>query len=82
VPGGSLGRTVSSCVFATCRTDADCAEAAGGACVTVTDPCCGVQSLACVYPGGCRTSADCPGGACMLRGPRMECSDMPAPCPA
>ena len=59
-PVGAFGQPVHVCFTAYCHTDADCTAQAGGACVTVSQPCCSApQGLACVYPGGCSKDADC-----------------------
>lgn len=69
-PDGAFGLPKRSCLVAFCHTDADCTAKAGGVCVLVGDnPCCSHQApegLGCVYPGGCATDAECPGGACDL----------------
>lgn len=67
-PAGAFGNPARACLVAYCRVDADCTAKPGGACRLVGgDPCCShpaPDGLACVYPGGCLTDADCPGGAC------------------
>jgi len=79
VPAGVFGLKVASCRDFLCTKDSDCSAEPGGKCAAVADPCCGVRSLTCVYPGGCFSQADCrqdeycqpkPGGsACLPDGP-------------
>jgi hypothetical protein len=63
---GSDGR---ACFSASCRNDSDCTAAAGGVCTFVGGcyPALAAAfmpfQVACVYPGGCLSPADCCGGA-------------------
>jgi hypothetical protein len=70
-PAGAFDHPVRACFTAYCHTSADCTAHPGGACVTVTQPCCAVPGgLACVYPGGCRKNADCgENGPCQIDPP-------------
>ena len=82
VPKGALGYKVRACLPATCLRDSDCTASPGGTCAPVRKPCCaGTYGLYCVYPGGCRTSADCPGGYCDLVGDTPTCRTGPPLCP-
>ncbi len=83
-PAGAYGHPVATCVAGSCQKDSDCNEEPGGACVLVSEDCCGTRSLACVYPGGCRTLADCPASAqsCLVVDGRAVCSSEPLLCPA
>jgi len=67
-PAGAFNYPLRECFTAYCRTDADCTAQPCGACVTVSQPCCGVPAgLACVYPGGCSKNADCgQGSTCQI----------------
>lgn len=81
-PAGTLGVQVKACVYAACKTDADCTAHSGGSCAPVADACCGtVYSLHCVYPGGCRSNADCPGGYCATNGQSTSCQSGSPACP-
>lgn len=61
VPAGVFAYPVKACVVTRCHANADCTAEPGGFCEPVEDTCCaGIYALYCVYPGGCRTSADCP----------------------
>ena len=87
VPAGALGYKISACMPAPCRLDKDCPS---GLCVPFTPPCCsgGPATMACVAPGGCRTSADCPCagtvcGTCVLDtvAGKTYCASNPPICP-
>ena len=66
-PAGTLARKVRACAPASCKVNADCTAEPSGVCAPVVDPCCGYPAgLHCVYPGGCRSNTDCPGGYCEL----------------
>lgn len=81
-PAGTMGVQVKACVYAACKVDADCRAVAGGICAPVLDPCCNaVQSLLCVYPGGCRSNADCPNGYCRSDGHTASCQPGAPACP-
>ncbi len=83
LPAGVYGRPVRTCIAASCTSDADCDAEPGGACVPYRSPCCNaVGSLACAYPSGCRTDADCPGGYCADQGGTLQCVDGAPICPA
>jgi hypothetical protein len=82
VPKGALGYKVRACLPAKCLRDSDCTAAPGGACAPVRKPCCaGTYGLYCIYPGGCRSSADCPGGYCDLSGDTPKCHTGAPACP-
>jgi len=76
-PATAFGRKAASCLPAGCRLDSDCREEPGGACVTVSDPCCGARQVAglyCVYRGGCRENSQCaPSGYCAIANGRGRC---------
>jgi hypothetical protein len=75
-PTGTLGRKAARCMTGGCRFDRDCTAAAGGACVPVSTGCCNQPSgLFCLYPGGCRSNADCNklGEQCETDGTRAFC---------
>jgi hypothetical protein len=82
---GVLGRKERACIPAPCKHDDECVAAAGGACAPVADPCCGqAATLYCVYPGDCRSNADCGNGYCVIdpaKG-RAACVATPPLCPA
>jgi hypothetical protein len=84
-PAGAFDYPMRACFTAYCHTDADCMAQPGGACVTVSQPCCDVPGgLACVYPGGCRKDTDCGDGNTCEIDPTTgtgECMSGPAPCP-
>jgi hypothetical protein len=84
LPAGVFGFPVRTCLSALCGTDADCTAKAGGVCAPVDNPCCNtVAGLACVYPDGCRTNADCAVGYCALEGDQGVCKNDGGPfCPA
>lgn len=82
VPKGALGYKVRACLPARCLRDSDCTAAAGGTCAPIRKPCCsGTYGLYCVYPGGCRSSADCAGGYCDVTGDTTKCQTGVPPCP-
>lgn len=81
---GTLGNPVNQCKHTACKLDTDCKAKPGGICAPVEDPCCPViRGLFCVYPnGGCRTSADCPGGSyCEIEGDTAFCKPGGPNCP-
>jgi hypothetical protein len=85
VPRGVAGFPVASCLMTFCRRDSDCDAAPGGVCAPVRDACCGlIAGLACVYPGGCRSNADCATGGCVLDTSQGigRCDPAGVPCPA
>jgi hypothetical protein len=58
-PAGTIG-PARVCLPAYCHTNADCTSDGHGLCAPVVSPCCTTTlGLACVYAGGCATSADC-----------------------
>ncbi|MEP7125341.1 MAG: hypothetical protein ABJE95_30700 [Byssovorax sp.] len=64
---GVLGRKERACFPAPCKHDGECVDAAGGSCAPVADPCCGqAATLYCIYPGDCRSNADCGNGYCVI----------------
>lgn len=81
-PAGTFG-PVALCVTASCRVDADCNAEAGGHCVVVTEPCCGVRvGLLCTYDSdGCRSDADCTSGYCGIELGRSRCTAGGPICP-
>jgi hypothetical protein len=85
VPAGVWVRKVGTCVTGSCVFDSDCTEYGGGTCQPVQGPCCFAPSgLYCVYPGGCRTSADCddPSHTCVIREGQGVCTPDLIACPA
>lgn len=82
LPAGAFNRPVRTCIAGACNGDADCTAEPGGRCVLYFDPCCGLPSLQCEYPGGCHTGDDCPGGYCNVRDGRTACEPGAPPCPA
>ena len=74
---------VAVCVAGACHTDADCTAEAGGSCVVVTEPCCGIRAgLFCSYPSdGCQSNADCTSGYCAISGDRARCMSGGPICP-
>ena len=84
-PAGVSGFPGKSCVMTFCRADSDCTAQAGGICAPVQDACCGlVAGLACIYPDGCRSNADCATGGCVLDTVKGigRCEPNGVPCPA
>jgi hypothetical protein len=83
-PAGAYGYPVATCAAGACQTDDDCSDEKGGLCLLVQSPCCATRSLACVYPGGCRSLADCPdsSNSCQIEDGRAVCSDALPVCPA
>ena len=83
-PAGVLGFKVARCMPASCVYDSDCTDSAGGRCAPVQNPCCGsTMGLLCVYPGACRSSADCASGSyCAQDGKRSKCVPGAPACPA
>ena len=82
VPSGAFGYKNRQCLTVSCLRDSQCTAASGGQCVPIKDPCCGaIRGLFCVYPGSCRTNADCPSGYCEPAGARTQCKSGPPPCP-
>lgn len=82
---GVLGRKERACFPAPCKHDDECVDAAGGACAPVADPCCGqATTLYCVYPGDCRSNAECGNGYCVIdpAKKRAACVATPPLCPA
>ncbi len=80
-----LGRKERACFPAPCKHDDECADAAGGQCAPVADPCCGqATTLYCIYPGDCRSNADCGSGFCEIdpAQKRAVCTATPPLCPA
>jgi len=83
LPAPMLGRKVRSCLSVPCHVNSDCTAEAGGYCAPVDDPCCYAPSgLYCVYPSGCRTDADCPGGYCEPSSAGAQCKPGGPVCPA
>ena len=82
-PARVLGRAIAACGIANCQTNADCTAEPGGYCAPVREPCCGVfRSLTCIYPGDCRSTADCPSGSyCDVMGGRATCIPGAPLCP-
>jgi hypothetical protein len=82
-PAGFAGFPVATCIAGACRVDADCAGEPAGRCLLVETECCRLKSLACVYPDGCRSLADCPDESlsCRVVGGRAVCSPEPVECP-
>jgi hypothetical protein len=82
-PAGTLGRKAARCLTGGCRFDTDCTAEPGGACVTVAGACCNQPvGLFCLYPGGCRSNADCkPGEQCHTDATHAFCGPA-TPCPA
>jgi hypothetical protein len=80
---GTLGVKIRACVAAACKTAADCTTVPGGVCAPVQDPCCNTTAgLYCVYPGGCRSNADCgPGQYCQASGDQATCQTGAPICP-
>jgi hypothetical protein len=66
-----------------CRFDRDCTAQPGGACVPVVTGCCSEPAgLYCLYPGGCRSNADCkPGEQCATDATHAYCAPAVG-CPA
>jgi hypothetical protein len=62
------GGDVRQCFAASCRSNMDCAAAPGGVCSFIPQACVGSKyfaaQVACVYPGGCTSTADCCNGTC------------------
>jgi hypothetical protein len=83
-PVGTLGNKVRACVAAACKLDGDCAASPGGICAPVSDACCNAPSgLFCVYPGGCRSNADCATGFCQVQPDgSASCEEGVPVCPA
>jgi hypothetical protein len=83
-PAGTLNLQARACVYAGCRTDADCTASPGGMCAPVPDSCCQtVYGLYCVYPGGCRFNSDCQTGQyCSNNGTSTSCVSGAPICPA
>lgn len=82
---GVLGRKERACFPAPCKHDDECVDVAGGACAPVADPCCGqATTLYCIYPGDCRSNADCGNGYCAIdpATKRAACTATPPLCPA
>jgi hypothetical protein len=80
-----LGRKERTCFPAPCKHDDECADAAGGKCAPVADPCCGqATTLHCIYPGDCRSNADCGNGYCVIdpATKRAACTAAAPVCPA
>ena len=80
-----LGRKERSCFPAPCKLDDECNAAPGGQCAPVSDPCCGqATTLYCVYPGDCRSNADCGSKFCEIDPvkKRAVCTVKPPACPA
>ena len=80
-----LGRKERACFPAPCKHDDECTDAAGGQCAPVADPCCGqAATLYCIYPGDCRSNADCGNGYCVIdpAKKRAACVASPPICPA
>ena len=80
-----LGRKARACFPAPCKLDDECNAAVGGQCAPVSDPCCGqATTLYCIYPGDCRSNADCNGGFCEIdpAKKRAVCTQTPPLCPA
>jgi hypothetical protein len=84
-PAGTFGFDVRTCLVGSCKLDRDCKAEAGGKCEPIADPCCGAyaRGLFCVYPDGCRTNNDCPGGYCEadVQSGRGVCKPGSPPCP-
>lgn len=82
-PAGAWHHPNRFCVAAYCRTNADCP---GGACLPITEICCGTpQGFACVYPGGCSKDEDCgPSGEshCAIEDGKGQCVPGVVGCPA
>ena len=84
-PTGVAGFPGRSCLMTFCRADSDCTAQPGGICAPVQEACCGlVAGLACVYPDGCRSNADCATGGCVLDTVKGigRCEPNGVPCPA
>jgi hypothetical protein len=82
---GVLGRKVRACFPAACKHDSECTDAAGGECAPVADPCCGqATTLYCIYPGDCRSNADCGNNFCVIDPAKMRaaCTAAAPLCPA
>ncbi len=80
-----LGRKERACFPAPCKYDDQCDDVAGGQCAPVADPCCGqATTLYCIYPGDCRSNADCGNGYCGIdpAKKRAVCTAAPPICPA
>lgn len=84
MPAGTYGNEVAACLLAQCTKDTDCTAKTGGHCATVREPCCSdVIGLYCIYPGDCRSNADCPAGHCQINQTTQEptCVAGAATCP-
>jgi len=83
-PAGTMNLQARACVYAGCRTNADCSASPGGVCAPVPDACCQtVYGLYCVYPAGCRDNSDCPSGHyCAPDGNSTSCQSGGPICPA
>ncbi|MBI5491043.1 MAG: hypothetical protein HY905_27175 [Deltaproteobacteria bacterium] len=63
LPRDVRGAARNECLYGTCRVAADCSAAPGGFCAPLDDPCCpGPTGFHCIYPGRCRSDADCTDG--------------------
>ena len=60
-PPGVFGFRTARCLERACTGNDECTEGPGGACVPVSDPCCGTTvGFFCAYAGGgCRENVDC-----------------------
>ncbi len=65
LPRGAFGALVRQCVDAACRSDGDCTERTGGACLPLwTGGCRSLAGFYCTYDDDvCRTDDDCSGGS-------------------
>jgi hypothetical protein len=82
LPAGVYGRPVRTCVQASCTSDADCDAAPGGTCLPFRSPCCSaITAIACHYPSGCASDADCPGGRCEVQDGALVCVEGSRFCP-
>jgi hypothetical protein len=82
-PAGFANFPVATCIPGDCRIDADCTGDPPGRCLIVESECCRVKRLACVYPDGCRSLADCTDDSlsCRIVDGRGVCSPEPVECP-